>query len=157
MCYEKHPQTSGKLEPTHASLKTKWHVENTADIGLNICHLQFSTKTQVITPVSVVNQQGYSMEEFHILFWITSVETIQTSRSHLQSNLRKKSKIGQNFYLTKRSKISSNPKSITRSTMTAKRQQLHSNKTTTVLYYTQKRYIKDRNSLSKVTAESGHL
>ena len=41
-------------------------------------------------PASVVNRQGCSMEEFHTMSWITSSETIQTSRSTQQLNLLKK-------------------------------------------------------------------
>ena len=46
---------------------SRWHVGNIDDHGINICCSQFSIVTQATTPVLVVNQQEYSMEEFHTI------------------------------------------------------------------------------------------
>ena len=92
----KHPQTIGKLERTHASLERnlKMTCEEFRQQMMKICRSKFSIITQATTPVSVVNQQDDFMEEFLTKSWIASMEIIQMSRSHLQPNLRKKSKIG---------------------------------------------------------------
>ena len=64
----KHPQTIGKLERTHASLKInlKWPQGNIADSGINTYHWLYSTTILLTTLVLVVSQVRFSMDGFCI-------------------------------------------------------------------------------------------